>query len=100
MSIIDKKSLKHLADLAKIELTEKEEEKLLHDLKEILEHFEELKEIDTSNVEPMTGGTAEHNVSRPDDSEIRKQINSSSDELVNAFPEKGKGFLKVPPVFE
>lgn len=100
MSIVDKKSLEHLAELAKIELKEEEEEKLLEDLGKILGYFEELKEINTENVEPMTGGTMEQNVLRNDADNIRKEINAEAEELVKAFPEKKGRFLKVPPVFE
>lgn len=100
MVLIDKKTLEHLAELAKIELTEHEEEKLLKNFEEILNYFEELKQVDTSNVKPMTGGTASENVFREDEKEIRSQINGSPDDLIEAFPEKEGRFLKVPPVFE
>ena len=110
MSQIDKKEIKHLAELAKIQLTKHEpddakalsgeEEKLLKNFEEILDYFEELKQVDTSNVEPMTGGTASKNVFREDEKEIRSQINGSPDDLIEAFPEKEGRFLKVPPVFE
>lgn len=100
MSLINKETLEHLADLAKIELKPGEEEKLLKDMQGILAHFDELKEIDTSGIEPMTGGTFEKNVFRNDDAETRKSINATSQDIVNAFPEKGGDFLKVPPVFE
>ncbi len=43
-SPIDKKTLEHLAELARIKLDGRQEEKLLHDLGKILDHFEELKE--------------------------------------------------------
>ncbi len=100
MSAINKETLEHLAQLAKIELKPGKEEKLLKDLGEILNYFEELKEVDTSSVEPMTGGTFEKNVFREDKSEIKKQINASAEDLIEAFPEKEGRFLKVPPVFE
>ncbi len=100
MSAINKETLEHLAQLAKIELKPGKEEKLLKDLGEILNYFEELKEVDTSNVKPMTGGTFEKNVFREDKSEIKKQINASAEDLIEAFPEKEGRFLKTPPVFE
>lgn len=100
MFIVDKKSLEHLAELARIELKKEEEEKLLEDLGKILGYFEQLKEVNTEDVEPMTGGTMEQNVLRSDKEDIRNEINSSADELVKMFPEKEGRFLKVPPVFE
>ncbi len=100
MALITEKELKHLAELARIKLSEHEEKKLLKDVEEILEYFNQLKEVDVSNIEPMTGGTIQKNVFRNDDDPIRKEINATDEDLIEAFPEKEKRFLKVPPVFE
>jgi aspartyl-tRNA(Asn)/glutamyl-tRNA(Gln) amidotransferase subunit C len=95
-SSIGKKELEHLAKLARIELAPGEEEKLLKDLGNILDHFKELNELDTVNITPMTGGTALMNVLRED--EERESTNRGAG--VDAFPESKDGYLKVPPVFE
>lgn len=97
MSEINKKSLEHLADLARLELSERESEKFLGDLEKILDHFKELQGLDTQNVQPMTGGTELKNVFR-EDGETRSSL--KPDLIVEAFPEKEKHWLKVPPVFE
>lgn len=109
MAIIDKKTLEHLAELARIEIeapTPKrdrgpdqsvgKEAKLLADLKKILEHFNELKELDTKDAEPMAGGTWEVNVFREDIPERTSDTGKGKSQ----FPEVEKGYLKVPPVFE
>mgnify|MGYP001592524359 CR=1 FL=1 len=95
---IDKKTLEHLAELSRIELDKKGEDKLLKDLEKILGHFEELKEVDTENIEPMAGGTIEENIFRED--EINDKRQETSDKLIDAFPEKEGDFLKVPPIFQ
>ncbi|TSC82808.1 MAG: aspartyl-tRNA(Asn)/glutamyl-tRNA (Gln) amidotransferase subunit C [Parcubacteria group bacterium Gr01-1014_19] len=97
MSDINKKSLKHLADLAHLELTEKEEEKFLKELESILGHFKELESLDTSNVTPMTGGTSAKNVLRGD---LDRQSSLAAAPVVEAFPDKAGGHLKVPSVFK
>ena len=97
MSLIDKKTLEYLAELGRIELAESEKLKLLKDLQKILKHFQELQKIDTSKIEPMSGGTSTKNVSRQDETSGREQM--TSDKLIQAFPEKENDFLKVPPVF-
>lgn len=97
MSEITKKSLEHLADLARLELSEKEEENFLKDLESILGHFKELESLDTSNVQPMTGGTSLKNVLRDDEAH---QSSLPAAPVVDAFPEKDKGYLKVPAVFD
>lgn len=96
MPEINKKSLEHLADLARLELSEKESEKFLNDLGKILEHFQELQEMNTENVIPMAGGTGLKNVFR-EDGETKNSL--TSDLVAEAFPEKEKHWLKVPPVF-
>ena len=97
MSTIDKKTIKDLVVLSRIELTESEEKNLLGDLEKILKHFEGLKEVDTVKVLPMTGGTFSKNIFREDDS---NENFLSKESAVKAFPETQDGFLKVPPVFE
>ncbi|MBI5732484.1 Asp-tRNA(Asn)/Glu-tRNA(Gln) amidotransferase subunit GatC [Candidatus Jorgensenbacteria bacterium] len=94
--MITKKDLENLAELARIELKKNEEEKLLADLEKILKHFEELKEVNTSSVKPMTGGTFLSNVLRDDASDNRV----SNEKAIESFPNKEKGLLRVPPVFE
>lgn len=94
-SPINKNTLEHLAKLARIELEEKEKEALLKDLQKILDHFEELKELNTTRVEPMAGGMRHKNALREDaDAE-----NTDRTAGIDQFPESSKGFLKVPPVF-
>lgn len=100
---IGKKTLEYLAELSRIEISDKgqaiskKEEKLLNDLQNILGHFDELKEINTDGVEPLAGGTVENNVFRNDES---FKLQASSFNLIDAFPEKEGSYLRVPPVFE
>lgn len=94
--MLSKKDLERLAELARIELKKSEEEKLLADLEKILGHFEELKEVNTEGVAPLSGGTFVKNVLRKDGEGERLP----AEKAVVQFPEKEKGFLKIPPVFE
>jgi aspartyl-tRNA(Asn)/glutamyl-tRNA(Gln) amidotransferase subunit C len=95
-SPINKHELEHLAKLARIELDPKEEEKLLKDLGNILDHFKELEALDTSHIAAMPGGTDRKNAFREDD----ERENTNRGAGVDAFPEKKDGYLKIPPVFE
>jgi len=47
------KEVKHIANLARIKISEKEEKSLKKDLSSILEYIEKLNEIDTTGVEPL-----------------------------------------------
>ena len=102
MANINKKELEHLAELSRIELKEGEEDSLLKDLEEILSYFKELQELNTDNVEPMTGGTNNRSVLRDD--EIGKTDDTGKACLPvgmgpEQFPDKKDGYLKVPPIF-
>ncbi len=95
MPDFDKKTLEYLAELGRIKLAESEKSKLLKDLQEILNHFQELEKLDTTNIEPMSGGTFEQNIFRED--EIKEE---QKEKPIEAFPKKENNFLKIPPVFE
>ncbi|HUC02112.1 MAG TPA: Asp-tRNA(Asn)/Glu-tRNA(Gln) amidotransferase subunit GatC [Candidatus Paceibacterota bacterium] len=99
-SSINKKELERLAKLARIELDPAEEEKLLKDLGNILDHFKELQALDTANVPPMAGGTDLTNVFREDGEDHGGPESTNRGAGVDAFPESKDGYLKVPPVFE
>ena len=98
MALVDKKTLEHLADLARIKITEKEGGKLLKDLKKILDYFDELQEVNTKKTEPVAGGTGLFNETRDDETD--KTPGTHRETLIDSFPEKDGDFLRIPPVFE
>ncbi len=95
-SLINKKLLQHLTELARLELMNREEERLLKDLQEILSHFEELQKLDTADIKPVSGGTNLKNIFREDELRVNKYAGAGAE----AFPDNEDGFLKIPPVFE
>ncbi len=96
---LTKRDLEHLAELSRIALDPQEEEKLLRDLGNILDHFKELQKLDVADVPPMTGGTDLTNVFRKDGAAHGGTENTNRGAGVSAFPEKEGGYLRVPPVF-
>lgn len=94
--MISGEDLKKLSDLARLENNPDEADKLISDLEKILGHFEELGRLDTGKVEPLAGGSFSRDILRPDNLDIN---HLNGDKAKGAFPEKEKGFLKVPPVF-
>lgn len=95
MSGITKKEIKHLAELSRLELNDGEIVEIEHDLSEILNHFNELKEVDTEGVKPLTGGADLFNSTRMDELDRTDDTGKGKDQ----FPEKEDGYLKVPSVF-
>lgn len=95
-SIINKKTIQHISELARIDLQEKEMDKLLGDLQKILEYFKELQELDTSHVKDGLFVRADLKLFR-EDSEREKTNQGKGREL---FPEVEDNHLVIPPVFE
>lgn len=103
MSKIDKDVLKHLFALSRIEeeKDEKKQEKLIKDLSKILDHFNELSQVDTQDVEPVSGGTFLTDIKR-EDGEIYKNTYKKEEEReisIGQFSKKENNYLKIPPVF-
>ena len=93
---IDNQTVRKVSKLAKIKINEKEETKLIKELNNILGWVDELKKVDTEQIEPMLSVFNESMAMRKD--EVSSKI---SDELVlkNA-PESKSGFFVVPKVID
>lgn len=50
---MDRKTLKHIAELSRIQLSEEELEKFTPQMETILDSAKQLQEVDTTNVQPM-----------------------------------------------
>jgi aspartyl-tRNA(Asn)/glutamyl-tRNA(Gln) amidotransferase subunit C len=93
---LDKAEVAHIAALARIRLDDGELEPLAAELSQILSWVEQLGEIDTDSVPPMTRVAAMRLPMRDDtvsDGNCREAI------LGNA-PQSAKGFFAVPKVVE
>lgn len=96
---ISPKDVEHIAQLARIELTEAEKQKFEKDLSVILEFVEKLNEVDTENVVPITGGTSLENITR-EDKQIDVSLEGHQASLLNQAPERKEGWVKVKSIFE
>jgi aspartyl-tRNA(Asn)/glutamyl-tRNA(Gln) amidotransferase subunit C len=95
VSRISKEEVKHVANLARLAITEEEAVKLQGELDAIIESAEELNELDTENVEATTHVLDLKNVLREDSV---KESPSREEALKNA-PEQQDGQFKVPNAF-
>jgi len=93
---IDQESLKKIANLARLEIKPDEEGALLSSMDSVLTWMDQLNEIDTEGVEPLTHIMDEVNNWREDVS-----VNSLTREeaLANA-PAKNDTYIMVPKVIE
>ena len=95
---ITQEDVEHIAHLARIELNAEEKKMFETELSGILSFVGTLNELDTSDIEPVTGGTLLRNVMREDE-QIDRYMEESPAQLVEAAPEKKNGFVKVKSVF-
>ena len=95
--LIDKKVTKKIAFLARIDLTEKEEEEFTNDLSNILNWMDDLKKIDVTNVEPLRNVNDIELLER-DDTEFSKNI--EQEKLLSNAPKKNGNFFTVPKVID
>src|SRR3954452_8670057 len=88
--------VRHVAELAKLRLTEAEIEQFAGQLSAILDYAERLQEVDTSSVPPTPYILPLVNVMRED---VPEPSLSNAAALANA-PDSEDGFFRVRAVFE
>jgi aspartyl-tRNA(Asn)/glutamyl-tRNA(Gln) amidotransferase subunit C len=122
---VTEKDVQYVAELANVELTPPERERMVRDLNSILDYVAVLDELDTSNVEPMaqtsdrfgvdpskTGSARFAYASRDDvatpadgtatatDDYSRSKRSLPRDEAVRNAPDTDGAHFKVPKVIE
>jgi aspartyl-tRNA(Asn)/glutamyl-tRNA(Gln) amidotransferase subunit C len=88
--------VRHVARLARLELTAAEEESLQADMSEILTYVEKLNKLDTSAIEPTT------QVGEPG-TPMREDVvtnRPAADEMLANAPARAGNFFKVPKIIE
>ena len=93
---IDKDKIKHVSKLARISVDEKKIDDLTKDLSSIFKFIEQLNELNTDKVEPLSSILNEPLRSRKD------EINSGKirDKILENSPKKNEEFFVVPKVIE
>ncbi|TWT73867.1 Asp-tRNA(Asn)/Glu-tRNA(Gln) amidotransferase subunit GatC [Allorhodopirellula solitaria] len=86
--------IEKLAHLAKLDLTEVERESFGRQIGEILEFVEQLAQLDTEGVEPMTSALDVQNRFRDD----APGESLSAETATQSAPAAQDGFFLVPPV--
>lgn len=93
---LDKAAVAHIAALARIRLDEDELEPLAAELSHILGWVEQLAEIDTADVAPMTSVAAMKLPMRDD----RVTNGDCREAILDNAPQQTRGFFAVPKVVE
>jgi aspartyl-tRNA(Asn)/glutamyl-tRNA(Gln) amidotransferase subunit C len=94
--MIAKEDIKHVADLAKLRLNDEEISQYSTELSKIINYVDQLKEVDTHNVEPTAQVTGMVNQTRADkvddwdEAERKNSLQNNFDQITNQ--------VKVPRV--
>ena len=93
---LSQKEVRHIARLARLEMTEAQENLYREQLSAILDYIAKLRELDTTDVPPTYGGGLPQMTLRAD--EVRPSL--TPEELLKNASETEDDQFKIPPVFE
>ena len=93
---IDLKTIKHISKLARISVDQQIAEKLAGDLNSIFDFIENLNELKTDNVEPLTS-IAETTLKLRSDEVKSKNIR---EQIIKNSPQNNEDYFVVPKVIE
>ncbi|NLY88765.1 MAG: Asp-tRNA(Asn)/Glu-tRNA(Gln) amidotransferase subunit GatC [Firmicutes bacterium] len=93
---LEKEKAKHLAELARLEVSEEEAAEFSHQLSEVLDYAGKVREAPVEGVEPTIHLLPLTNVFRDDEV---KPFLTREEALVNA-PRREEGFFRVPRILE
>jgi aspartyl/glutamyl-tRNA(Asn/Gln) amidotransferase C subunit len=91
--MISKEEVQHIAKLARLELTEKEIQKMQKDLSAILDYFDLLKKAPKIKIQPME---AKASAWRKDEVLLRDE--GRADEIIAQAPNKKDDYIKVKTI--
>lgn len=89
-NVISDETIDYVGILAKLELSPEEKERAKKDMGEMLDYIDQLNELDTSGVEPMSHVFPVQNVFRED---VVANGDGSRETLANAPEERNQGFV-------
>jgi len=92
--LIDIDQVRKVANLARLELSESEEEQFTGQLNGILEYVQQLDELDTTDVPPTTRAIEVSNITRLDQLEVFAERES----ILDSAPDREADFFKVPKI--
>lgn len=94
--MITAKDVQHVADLARLALSDEEKRLYTEQLGRILEFFGQLDEVDTTGIEPMSHPLPVVNVLRKDE----VVTPAGHERLLETAPDKEGPFFRVPKIGE
>ncbi len=91
---IDTKTVKHVAYLVRLGISEEEAQKFSAQFSSIIDYFDMLNEVDTTSIPPASDIANAENVLRED----VVQPSMNREEFLKNAPQSERGYIKVPTV--
>ncbi len=92
--MISADEVKHIAKLARLELSEEEVSKYSEQLSKVIQYFNQLNEIDTNQIEELLKPSPLQAYARAD--EVKPGL--TQEQVIANAPESSGYLIKVPPV--
>jgi len=93
--MIDEELVKHIAHLARLDLSANEQVKIQRELSSILDYIAMLNEVNVEGVEPFCSPVASYNVMRADTPAPETE---TSQKIKEQFPHQEGAYLKVKAI--
>jgi len=94
--VLTPEEVRHIAQLARVGVTDEDVERMRVQLSQILEHFEALAELETADIPPTAFAVQLENVMRPDES----RPSYSKEEILANAPQLDEDYIRVRVVLE
>jgi aspartyl-tRNA(Asn)/glutamyl-tRNA(Gln) amidotransferase subunit C len=95
-SKITPEDVRHVARLARLELSEAELERMRAEMDAILAYMDKLRSLDTTGVEPTSHAVPLRNVMRDDE----PRLSFPRDDMLANAPDRAGDFFRVPRIIE
>lgn len=93
---LSREQVEHVALLARVGITDEDVDRFSHQLSDVLDYFERLREVDTENVPPTSHTLPLHNIMREDE----PQPPLGADEVLANAPQQEDGRIRVRAILE
>lgn len=93
---VSEEEVRHIAELARIELSGEEVNRFAKEISDVLGYVEQLGEVDTEGVEPISQVTGKINVFRDD---VAKDADEETKNIMaKNYPDSQDGYIRVKQV--
>jgi aspartyl-tRNA(Asn)/glutamyl-tRNA(Gln) amidotransferase subunit C len=93
---LSREQVLHIAELAKLGITEEETELFAEQLSEILDYAEMLNRLDTTSISPTAQAMVLRNITRAD--QVAPSL--TPDEILSNAPQRQGNYFRVKPILD